>query len=109
MSDVDIWTSFDLYTAPVVSISPESICANKTEQVMFTCSATGGPGNTFRWEEALSGGFITDEEVLTIVATKTQEFICIVENAAGSDSGTATLSGKATLSTNAKYIFVHAY
>ena len=61
---------------------------------MFTCSATGGPGNMFRWEEASSVGFITDEEVLTIDATKTQKYICIVENEAGSDSSTATLSGK---------------
>ena len=85
-----------------MSIFPENICANKNDQVMFTCSATGGPGNMFRWEEALSGEFITDEEVLIIDATnfKTQEYICIVENEAGSDSGTAALSGKATLCTN---------
>ena len=85
-------------TAPVVSISPENICANTNEQIMFTCSATGGPGNMFRWEEASSGEFITDEEVLTIDATKTKEYICIVVNEAGSDSSTTTLSGKAIYS-----------
>ena len=61
---------------------------------MFTCSAMGGPGNTFRWEEASSGEVITNEEVLTISTTKTQEYICTVENEAGSDFSIATLFSK---------------
>ena len=76
-----------------MSISPESICANKNDRVMFTCSVTGGPGNMFSWEDA-SSGVLTDEEVLTIDATKTQEYICTVENEAGSDTSTATLFRK---------------
>ena len=77
-----------------MSISPDSICANKNDRVIFTCSATGGPGNMFRWEDASSGELLTDEEVLTVDATKTQEYICTVENEAGSDSSTATLFRK---------------
>ena len=77
-----------------MSVSPENICANKSDEVMFICSATGGPGNTFRWENASSGELLTNEEILTVCATKTREYICTVENEAGSDYGNVTLSGK---------------
>ena len=74
-----------------MSITPNEVCAESNEEVMFTCSASLGTGNSFSWEEVASGNTIGSEEVLTVTALSTTQYKCTVENLAGSGCSTATL------------------
>ena len=60
----------------------------------FTCSAQGGPGNEFQWQR--NGGDLENETlanltVANISASEGGSYTCVVSNAAGDDSATATL------------------
>ena len=60
----------------------------------FTCSAEGGPNNSFQWQR--DGQDLTGESgsILTLTNVNAMhggDYSCLVSNAAGNDSATATL------------------
>ena len=77
-----------------VAVSPNISISNLGDNVTFTCSAQGGPNNTFQW---MKDGEILDNEtegvlVLTdITASDGGVYTCVVSNAAGNDSDICTL------------------
>ena len=62
--------------------------------VTFTCSAQGGPDNTYQWQrdgQDLMGETDTTLTVSNISAMNGGSYTCVVSNAAGNDSATAVL------------------
>ena len=62
--------------------------------VTFTCSAQGGPDNTYQWQkdgEDLMNETDTTLTVSNISAMNGGSYTCVVSNAAGNDSATAVL------------------
>ena len=62
--------------------------------VTFTCSAQGGPNNTYQWQN--DGRDLMNETDTTLVisniaAMNGASYTCVVRNAAGNDSATAVL------------------
>ena len=77
-----------------VAVSPEMEVAVIGGTVTFTCSAQGGPNNTYQWqndEQDLMGETDTTLTVSTISAINGGSYTCVVSNAAGNDSATAVL------------------
>ena len=77
-----------------VAVSPELEIAVIGGTVTFTCSAQGGPDNTYQWQN--DGQDLMDETdttltVSTISAMNGGSYSCVVSNAAGNDSATAVL------------------
>ena len=75
-------------------VEPEIEFAEFGDNVTFTCSAQGGPGNEFQWQR--NGGDLENETlanltVANISASEGGSYTCVVSNAAGDDSETATL------------------
>ena len=76
-------------------VEPEiEITAEFRDSVTFTCSAQGGPDNEFQWQR--NGGDLENETlanltVANISASEGGSYTCVVSNAAGDDSETATL------------------
>ena len=94
--------------SPVGSVIVDSMqqTVNNGSSISFTCSADGGPGNTFQWMRegnsvTLSSGGDVDistnstHSVLTISNVNATEhgggYRCVVSNAAGNDSDNGTL------------------
>ena len=76
-----------------MSVTPEQTCSDRSEQVTFVCVATLGSGNSYSWEDTLTGGTIATGQTLTVMAVTSKQYTCRVENLAGSGSFTATLLG----------------
>ena len=77
-----------------VRVEPVTEIAEFGDSVTFTCSAEGGPGNEFQWQR--NGGDLENETsanltVANISASEGGNYTCVVSNAAGNDSETATL------------------
>ena len=66
--------------------------SNLGDSVSFGCSAMGGPNISFTWE--MNGVLVGNDSVLNLMnieASHGGDYTCIVSNAAGTDSATATL------------------
>ena len=74
-----------------LSVTPVETCAERNEEVMFTCSASQGIGNTFSWEDVATGDMVGIGEVLIVTAQSAAQYKCTVLNVAGSGCITATL------------------
>ena len=77
-----------------VSVSPEMEIAVIGGTVTFTCSAQGGPDNTYQWQndgQDLMNETDTTLTVSNISAMNGGNYTCVVSNAAGNDSATAVL------------------
>ena len=77
-----------------VADSPEMVIADVGGTVTFTCSARGGPDNTYQWQN--NGSDLMNETDTTLVisniaAMNGGSYTCVVRNAAGNDSATAVL------------------
>ena len=77
-----------------VAVSPEMVIADVGGTVTFTCSAQGGPDNTYQWQN--DGSDLMNETDTTLVisnitAMNGGNYTCVVSNAAGNDSATAVL------------------
>ena len=91
-------TSIIVYSSPIVSpegsvsVDPFNQAFDHNMNVTFTCSAKGGPDNTFQWER--DGVIVSNEANFTVTqidATDGGNYTCTVSNAAGNDSNTTTL------------------
>ena len=72
-----------------VTVTPSSTTVAVNVTVILTCFSLGGPGNTYRW----STGHITPT-IKLIVKNGTSDggtYTCVVTNAAGSGSASATV------------------
>ena len=77
-----------------VAVSPEMMIADVGGTVTFTCSAQGGPDNTYQWQndgEDLMNETDTAVIISNITAMNGGNYTCVVSNAAGNDSATAVL------------------
>ena len=77
-----------------VSLSPEIVISDDGGNVTFSCSAQGGPGNEYQWQHNGVGMMSEMSNTLTIDnigAVNGGSYTCVVSNAAGNDSATATL------------------
>jgi len=77
-----------------VAVSPEMEIAVVGGTVTFTCSAQGGPDNTYQWqngEQDLMNETDTTLTVSNISAMNGGNYTCVVSNTAGNDSATAVL------------------
>ena len=77
-----------------VAVSPEMVIADIGGTVTFTCSAQGGPNNTYQWQN--DGSDLMNETdtaliISNITAMNGGSYTCVVSNAAGNDSATAVL------------------
>ena len=77
-----------------VRVSPEMVMANIEGNVTFSCSAQGGPDNEYQWQ--YNGVDMTNQTNTTlnidnIDAVNGGSYTCVVSNAVGNDSATATL------------------
>ena len=77
-----------------VAVSPGMVIADVGGTVTFTCSAQGGPNNTYQWQN--DGEDLMNESDATLIvsditATNGGNYTCVVSNAAGNDSATAVL------------------
>ena len=77
-----------------VAVSPEMEIAVVGGTVTFTCSAQGGPDNTYQWQN--DGEDLMNETDTTLTVSNTSAvnggtYTCVVNNAAGNDSATAVL------------------
>ena len=77
-----------------VAVSPEMMIADVGGIVTFTCSAQGGPDNTYQWQK--NGEDLMNETdailiISNIAAMNGGNYTCVVRNAAGNDSATAVL------------------
>ena len=75
-------------------LTPQSPARENGSNVTFTCSAQGGPDNTFQWMK--DGNILVNEtqQTLTITditASNGGEYTCTVSNSAGNESDTSTL------------------
>ena len=79
-----------------VSVTPQVINAERGIMAEFTCSALGGPGNVFTWFRMYDNVVVESEPMLQIAvedAFDGNNYQCLVENDAGSDTIVATLNG----------------
>ena len=77
-----------------VAVSPEMVIADVGGTVTFTCSAQGGPDNTYQWQkngEDLMNETDTALIISNITAMNGGNYTCVVSNIAGNDSATAVL------------------
>ena len=81
-----------------ITLSPSSTTASGGDNVTFTCTAQGGPGNTFAWTHNMNpisdgGRFIIESTSSSSILTVTDviggdfgTYLCQASNLAGSDS-----------------------
>ena len=77
-----------------VAVSPEMVITDVGGTVTFTCSAQGGPDNTYQWQnngEDLMNETDTTLIISNIAAMNGGNYTCVVSNTAGNDSATAVL------------------
>ena len=77
-----------------VAVSPGMEIADIGGTVTFSCSAQGGPDNTYRWQN--NGRDLMNETDATLTVSNISamnggNYTCVVSNAAGNDSATAVL------------------
>ena len=79
-----------------VRATPETINASPNESSRFTCSAEGGPGNTFQWTYTRDNTTVSNEPLLlrTSTAMVGGDYQCHVSNQAGNEAINVTLNGK---------------
>ena len=77
-----------------MAVSPEMMIADVGETVTFTCSAQGGPDNTYQWQND-GRNLVNETDAILIVSNITAmnggNYTCVVTNTAGNDSATAVL------------------
>ena len=89
-----------LYALPPNAVSPMGSVTiplldpvfSQGNNTTLTCSAFGGPNNTFLWE--MNGSIIGNDSMLDVTdidASSGGNYTCTVSNAAGSDSASTTL------------------
>ena len=74
-----------------VAVSPEMMIADVGGTVTFTCSAQGGPDNTYQWQKNGEDLMNETDTTLIIAAMNGGNYTCVVSNSAGNDSATAVL------------------
>ena len=91
-------TLFFVHTvSPEGSVEVESmnntLLFDPNEPAVLTCTARGGPGNTYRW--FFNSGLIEDERAdnLNLIEIEGGNYVCRVDNAAGSGSTSILLTG----------------
>ena len=77
-----------------VAVSPKMVIAEVGETLTFTCSAQGGPDNTYQWQN--DGRDLMNETDTTLIVSNIAamnggNYTCMVSNTAGNDSATALL------------------
>ena len=80
-----------------VTASPNVSSSFLGDTQTFTCSAMGGPGNTFLWTRLSDGVTVGNMSSLTVSvegAGDSGMYRCEVTNLAGSDSSVVTLNGE---------------
>ena len=79
-----------------VSINPQITNSFNGSSVTLTCSAEGGPNNTFQWTYSRTGEVVstTTQYTLTASITTGGEYQCTVTNGAGNDTDNATVNGE---------------
>ena len=75
--------------SPSVTITPSSLIINISTTINLNCSSEGGPGNTYNW----STGQTTPTLQVTVNNGTSDggTYTCVVTNAAGNGSASATL------------------
>ena len=76
--------------------TPVDVSSERDVNQMFTCSARGGPGNTFTWTRLLDSVVVNETAQLNVLvnsADRGGEYQCTVQNEAGSDMDIVTLRG----------------
>ena len=88
----------------VCAVSPEgsveveamngTLLYDPNEPAILTCTARGGPSNTYTW--FFNGGLIENERIDTLNLDEVEggNYVCQVSNAAGSGSANIVLTGK---------------
>lgn len=80
-----------------VQVDPTTINSNDSGNATFICSAMGGLGNMFSWTKLRDNVVVVNDSELVlmgIMASDGGQYLCLVENIAGSDNTTVTLNGK---------------
>ena len=78
--------------SPKGSVSPLNITARLEDNATLVCSSIGGPGNSFLWE--MNGRIVGNDSRLNLESINASDggtYTCIISNAAGNDSVSATL------------------
>lgn len=92
-----------------VQVSPRDVSSVRDVNHTFTCSAMGGPGNTFTWTRLLDGVVVSQMSSLTVVvdgADKGGDYRCTVQNDAGNETDDVILRG-ITINKSKITIFSH--
>ena len=79
-----------------VEATPLVTRRNSTSTVNFTCSALGGPGNTFTWTRLFDEEQVATDPLLTVAVRNAFDgsaYRCSVDNDAGSGEDSVTLYG----------------
>lgn len=72
--------------------SPSILISSLGDTVRLTCTAMGGPNNTFQWvKNGITAGNDSVLDLMTVNASYGGDYSCIVSNAAGADSASTTL------------------
>ena len=76
------------------------------DTLTLTCSASGGPNNTFRWFK--DGVFLSQRtngilNIGSVAATDGGLYECVVNNTAGDSSANITIYGRTCISHNILY------
>ena len=82
-----------------VRVSPSLINAQVNTSVLSTCTAEGGPNNTFTWSVVTERGpnRVLQEGPVLMTEVEVEDgglYFCRVENAAGYDEAYLTINGK---------------
>ena len=97
LSHADLQRSIMLFMYFMIAVIPGEVRIDPTpsnnqsrgDNVTLTCSASGGPDNSFQWQKDgadLSGENQSILQLTLIDATDGGEYTCVVSNAAGNDS-----------------------
>ena len=77
-------------------MSPRDVSSERGVNQTFTCSAMGGPSNSFTWTRLLDSVVVSDASELRVLvdsADKGGSYQCNVENEAGSSADGVVLRG----------------
>ena len=76
--------------------SPRDVSSERGVTQNFTCSAVGGPGNTFTWTRLRDSMVVSQTSQLDVVVDDSYdggEYRCSVQNDAGNDTDDVVLRG----------------